>query len=42
MHLPMKLVSLSVITAVTMMGCGKEAPPPAAAPLHPLRPLRLP
>jgi branched-chain amino acid transport system substrate-binding protein len=28
MHAPMKLVSLSVLTAVAMMGCGKEAPPP--------------
>ena len=28
MHVPMKLVSLSVITAVAVMGCGKEAPPP--------------
>ena len=28
MHVPMKLVSLSVLTAVAVMGCGKEAPPP--------------
>ena len=40
MHVPMKLVSLSVITAVTLMGCGKEAPPPppAAAPAAPAAP----
>ena len=28
MHVPMKLVSLSVLTAIAVMGCGKEAPPP--------------
>lgn len=32
MNVPMKALSLSVLTAVAMMGCGKEAPPPAAAP----------
>ena len=28
MHVPMKLISLSVLTAIALMGCGKEAPPP--------------
>ena len=28
MHLPMKLVLLSVLTTVAVIGCGKEAPPP--------------
>jgi branched-chain amino acid transport system substrate-binding protein len=31
MNLPMKALSLSVIAAVAMIGCGKEAPPPAPA-----------
>ena len=30
-NLPMKALSLSVIAAVAMMGCGKEEPPPAPA-----------
>ncbi|MCF8149370.1 MAG: branched-chain amino acid ABC transporter substrate-binding protein [Burkholderiaceae bacterium] len=31
MNVPMKALSLSVVTAVALMGCGKEAPPPAPA-----------
>ncbi|MCF8197860.1 MAG: branched-chain amino acid ABC transporter substrate-binding protein [Sulfuritalea sp.] len=30
MNVPMKALSLSVLSAIALMGCGKEAPPPAA------------
>lgn len=35
MNVPTKASSLAVITAVALMGCGKEAPPPVAVPAPP-------
>lgn len=41
MSIPVKVLSLSVVAAVAMMGCGKkeEAPQPAAAPAAPAAPM---
>lgn len=39
MNLPIKVISLSVLAAVAMMGCGKEEPPPAPVQAPPPPPM---